>query len=102
MKLGKLLIAFFAIALCVSFTLSQPALADDGGATYKAKCAGCHGPDGQGKVGPALKGTSLSADQIAVLLTKGDDAKKPPHKKPMSSLSADDAKAVADFVKSLQ
>jgi mono/diheme cytochrome c family protein len=102
MKLGKLLIVLFAIALCVFFTLSQPALAGDGGATYKAKCAGCHGPNGQGKVGPALKGTSLSADQIAVLLTTGDDAKKPPHKKPMSSLSADDAKAVADFVKSLK
>lgn len=102
MKLGKLLIVIFAIALCLSFTLSQPALADDGGATYKAKCAGCHGAEGQGKVGPALKGTSLSADQIAGLLTKGDDAKKPPHKKPLSGLSADDAKAVADFVKSLK
>ena len=48
------------------------------------------------------QGTSLSADEIGVLLTKGDDSKKPPHKKPMSSLSADDAKAVADFVKSLK
>jgi mono/diheme cytochrome c family protein len=102
MKLGKLLIVLIAIALCVFFTLPQPALADDGGATYKAKCAGCRGSDGQGKVGPALKGTSLSADQIAVLLTKGEGAKKPPCKKPMSSLSADDAKAVADFVKSLK
>jgi mono/diheme cytochrome c family protein len=102
MKLGKLLVVLFAIALCVCFTISQPALADDGGATFKAKCAGCHGAEGQGKVGPALKGTSLSADQIAGLLTKGDDAKKPPHKKPMSTLSADDAKAVADYVKSLK
>jgi mono/diheme cytochrome c family protein len=102
MKLGRLLVVFFAVALCVCFTLSQPALADDGGATFKAKCAGCHGAEGQGKVGPALKGTSLTADQIAGLLTKGDDAKKAPHKKPMSTLSADDAKAVADYVKSLK
>jgi len=102
MKLSKLLILFFALALCVCFTLSQPALAADGAATYKMKCAGCHGPEGQGKVGPALKGTSLSAAQITDLLTKGDDAKKVPHKKALSGLSADDAKAVADFVKSLK
>jgi len=84
----------------VSFTVS--AFAQDGAATYKAKCAGCHGAEGQGKVGPALKGTSLSAGQIADLLTKGDDAKKPPHKKGLSGLSPDDAKAVADFVKGLK
>ena len=55
MKSGKLLIAT-AIGLC----LALPALsfAADGAATYKAKCAMCHGAEGQGKVGPALKGTS--------------------------------------------
>src|SRR4029077_13083471 len=73
-----------------------------GAATYKAKCAGCHGAEGQGKVGPALKGTSLTADQITDLLTKGNDAKKAPHKKALSALSADDAKAVAEFVKTLK
>jgi len=102
MRLSKLLIPVVAITLIVCFAVAQPVLAQDGAATYKAKCAGCHGPEGQGKVGPALKGTSLSADQIAGLLTKGDDAKKVPHKKAMSGLSADDAKAVADFVKSLK
>ena len=102
MRFGKPLIALLAVAFCVGFALSQPALAQDGAATYKAKCAACHGPEGQGKVGPALKGTSLSEDQIAGLLTKGDDAKKPPHKKALNGLSADDAKAVAAFVKTLK
>jgi mono/diheme cytochrome c family protein len=102
MRFAKLLIALIAISLIICFAVAQPALAQDGAATYKAKCAACHGPEGQGKIGPALKGTSLSADQIANLLTKGDDAKKPPHKKAMSGLSADDAKAVAAFVKSLK
>ena len=94
----------FALLLVVSLTLivALPAFAADGAATFKAKCAACHGPEGQGKVGPALKGTSLTADQISDMLTKGDDAKKPPHKKPMSGLSADDAKAVADFIKTLK
>jgi mono/diheme cytochrome c family protein len=61
----------------------------------------CHGAEGQGKVGPALKGTSKSADEIVAFLTTGDEAKKAPHKKPIS-ISADDAKAVADYVKSLK
>ncbi|MFZ0805874.1 MAG: cytochrome c [Candidatus Sulfotelmatobacter sp.] len=86
----------------LSAAMVLPAFAQDGGATFKAKCAGCHGTEGQGKVGPALKGTSLSAEQIADLLTKGNDAKKAPHKKALSGLSADDAKAVAEFVKTLK
>jgi mono/diheme cytochrome c family protein len=102
MRFAKLLITLVAITLIVYFALAQPALAQDGAATYKTKCAACHGPEGQGKVGPALKGTSLSADQIADLLTKGNDAKKVPHKKPMSGLSADDAKAAAAYVKGLK
>jgi len=98
----KLIVVLFVIVLCFVFVLQQAAIADDGAAVYKAKCAGCHGPEGQGKIGPALKGTSLSEDQIAGVLTKGDDAKKPPHKKALNGLSADDAKAVAAFVKSLK
>jgi len=102
MRFSKLLVVFFVFAFCIAFAFSQPAMAQDGAATYKAKCAACHGPEGQGKIGPALKGTSLSEDQITGLLTKGDDAKKPPHKKAMNGLSADDAKAVAAFVKTLK
>jgi mono/diheme cytochrome c family protein len=102
MRFVKLLIPVVAITLMVCFAIAQPALAQDGAATFKAKCAACHGAEGQGKIGPALKGTSLSADQITDVLTKGDEAKKPPHKKPISGLSADDAKAVAAYVKSLK
>jgi mono/diheme cytochrome c family protein len=100
MPLTKLPAVLLVVALSASLAL--PALAQDGGATFKAKCAGCHGPEGQGKIGPALKGTSLTSDQIADLLTKGNDAKKAPHKKALASLSADDAKAVAAFVKTLK
>lgn len=100
MRITKMLIVLLVIAFAASVAI--PAFAQDGAATYKAKCAGCHGPEGQGKVGPALKGTSLSADQISDVLTKGDDAKKAPHKKAMAGLSADDAKGVAAFVKTLK
>jgi mono/diheme cytochrome c family protein len=100
MRLTKLIVLFVIFTLALSIAL--PAFAADGAATYKAKCAACHGPEGQGKVGPAVKGTSLSADQIADLLTKGEDAKKAPHKKAVAGVSADDAKAVADFIKTLK
>jgi len=100
MRLTKLIVLFVIFTLALSIAL--PAFAADGAATYKAKCAACHGPEGQGKVGPALKGTALTADQITDLLTKGDDAKKAPHKKAISGVAGDDAKAVADYVKTLK
>jgi mono/diheme cytochrome c family protein len=99
MKSGKWLIAA-ATALCL--TLPALSFAADGEATYKAKCAVCHGAEGQGKVGPALKGTAKSADEIVALLTTGDEARKAPHKKPVGGVTADDAKAVAGYVKSLK
>jgi hypothetical protein len=49
-----------------------------------------------------VKGASLTADQITDLLAKGNDAKKAPHKKAIAGVSADDAKAVADYVKTLK
>ncbi len=90
------------LILALSVFLALPAFAADGAATFKAKCAACHGADGGGKMGPSLKTTTLSAAEIADLLTKGNDAKKPPHKKAVSGLTADDAKAVADYVKTLK
>lgn len=93
----------FIVALFVVGLMSGMALAaDDGAAIYKAKCAMCHGPNGEGKSGPALKGTSLSVDQIAAALTKGAEGKKAPHAKPMAGLTADQASAVAAYVKTLK
>ena len=100
MRLTKFIVLFVICTLAIS--IAMPAFAADGAATSKTKCAACHGPEGQGKVGPAVKGSSLSADQITDLLTKGDDAKKAPHKKAVGSLSADDAKAAAEYVKTLK
>lgn len=100
MRLTKLIVLFVIFTLALS--IAVPAFAADGAATYKAKCAACHGPEGQGKIGPAVKGTALTADQITDLLVKGNDAKKAPHKKPVAGLAADDVKAVADYVKTLK
>jgi mono/diheme cytochrome c family protein len=100
MRLTKFIVLFIICTLAIS--MAMPAFAADGAATYKAKCAACHGPEGQGKVGPAVKGTALTADQITDLVTKGNDAKKAPHKKAVAGVSAEDAKASADFVKTLK
>jgi hypothetical protein len=51
---------------------------------------------------PALKGNAMSADQMEKLLIEGASGKKAPHAKAISGLNADDAKAIADFVKTLQ
>jgi mono/diheme cytochrome c family protein len=76
--------------------------AQEGESIYKSKCAACHGPTAEGKIGPSLKTTKLNEDDIVLLLGKGNDARKMPHKKPMSSLTDDQIKAVAHYVKSLK
>ena len=76
--------------------------AEDGAAIFKTKCAMCHGAGGEGKSGPALKGTSLTAAQIADVLEKGAPGKKAPHGKAMAGVTADQASAVAAYVKSLK
>jgi len=100
MRITKFITLALVISLSVSIAL--PGFAADGGALYKTKCAACNGPEGQGKIGPAVKGISLSTEQITDLLTKGQEAKKAPHKKAVAGLSADDAKAVAEYVKTLK
>ena len=93
----------FISSLAVLALMSGMAFAaEDGAAIFKAKCAMCHGAGGEGKSGPALKGTSLSADQIADVLTKGAPGKKAPHGKALAGITADQAAAVAAYVKGLK
>src|SRR5690349_4911090 len=78
--------------------------ADDGAALYKKKCVGCHGASGEGKPAmkaPALKGTSLSDDQITERLVKGVPDAKGLHKKGIAGLTEAQAKAIAAHVKTL-
>lgn len=100
MKLTMLVLAIAVVLFVMVPSLSWAA--EDGAAIYKAKCAMCHGPDGAGKMGPALKGTKLTDAQIADLLTKGAEGKKAPHTKAVGGVTADQAKAVAEFVKGLK
>ena len=100
MKPLKLTILVLAIAVALMMVIpSLSWAAEDGSALYKTKCAACHGADGAGKVGPALKGTKAD---VAGLVENGAAGKKAPHTKGVSGVSADQAKAVAEFVKSLK
>ena len=95
-------VAWIAIFV-VAFTASLAA--EDGAALYKKKCSGCHGGSGEGKPtvkAPALKETKLDANQITAHLIKGESASKPPHNKGMAGLKEEDAKALAQYVKSLK
>jgi cytochrome c553 len=66
MKTTKLaaLILTIAVALFVLIPNLSWA-ADDGAALYKAKCAMCHGPNGEGK--PAVKAPALKSDEVKKL-----------------------------------
>jgi mono/diheme cytochrome c family protein len=92
------LIAVFAAPLL----LASLGSAQEGETIYKSKCAACHGPTADGKIGPSLKTTKLSEDDIVLLLGKGNETKKMPHKKPVSGLSDDQIKAIAHYIKSLK
>jgi mono/diheme cytochrome c family protein len=96
-------VAFVTIAL-LAIPLAAWA-AEDGAALYKAKCAICHGAAGEGKAAtkmPALKGTALTAEKIAEFLLKGTEGKRAPHTKPVAGITAEQAKAIADFAKGLK
>jgi len=95
-----------AVALVVACLLSLPAHADTAAAaaTYKAKCAGCHGADGKGETpgGKAMKAKDFASEDVQKMsdsdlseaITNGK-AKMPPFK----SLSADQVKDLVAYVR---
>lgn len=72
LRLGLVIV----LALGVITICSSSAAAQDAAATYKAKCAMCHGPDGKGgKMGTrdfASPGVKAESDaQLTEIITKG-------------------------------
>jgi mono/diheme cytochrome c family protein len=84
------------------------AAAADVAATYKSKCASCHGADGSGQTaaGKAMKVKDLrsaevqglSDDQLYALIAKGK-GKMPGYEK---SLGADTCKALVAYIRQLK
>jgi len=78
--------------------------AENGASIYDDKCSMCHGPKGEGNPEaklPAVKGTSMTVEKLITYLTKGDK-EKTIHADPVGDLNEAQAKAVAEFVKSLK
>jgi cytochrome c len=84
---------FMTIAAMVAMSAGM-LMAQDGATTFK-KCAMCHGPNGEGKMGPAIAGKDVTG-----VLTNG--GKKAPHTAKFAGLSDDQIKAVAEYVKGLK
>jgi len=104
MKFRIVIASAIGITLLVTVPLASLG-AEDGAALYGKKCAGCHGPKGEGKPAikaPALKGTTMDADRIAQHITKGEPDSKAPHNKGISGVSDEQAKAIAEFIKALK
>jgi cytochrome c551 len=95
--------AVFALALWSPFspsTPSAPAGSDSGdpvrGATiFAASCAGCHGADATGGVGPALRASGLNAADVEAVVASGRGAM------PAGIVTGQDAADVAAHVASL-
>ena len=83
----RILIALFAVAVAT-------AASADGAATFKSKCAACHGKAGEGsKMAPnAIAG--LPADQVKKAIAEGKGKMKP--------VKIDDADDVAAYVAGLK
>lgn len=101
-------IAVVAAALAVIAFMSASAQADAAAeATYKAKCAACHGPDGKGETatGKSMKAGSfaspevakMSDDDLATAIAKGKN-KMPAYEK---SLKPDQIKGLVAYIRSL-
>ena len=83
------------LGLAGSISLAQDTA--KGEATFKAKCAGCHGPDAAGKSAmksPSIKGKT--ADDINKII-----ASSPKHAG-LKSLSADEIKDLAAYLGTLK
>jgi cytochrome c6 len=97
----KSVVCAAALLLFVSTT----SWAEDGAALFKSKCAGCHGANGEGKPAmkaPAIKDTKLSGNELVQYLTQGEPHHKAPHNKPISRLTDEQAKAIADYIATLK
>jgi len=106
-KISWLTMLTLAVAVFAMIALSSTAArADDTAeATFKAKCATCHGPDGRGETttGKTMKVKDFSTDEVQKMsdadltdaITKGK-GKMPPYK----TLTPDQVKGLVAYIRS--
>ena len=80
--------------------LAVPAMAEDGAALFKAKCAACHGPDGTKLAKANLSSAEVQGKTDADLATFiGTNAK---HNFKTKGLSDEQIKSVVTFLRTLK
>ena len=96
MKLSK--IAALVVVIAVALFIMMPSLSwgQDGATAFK-KCAACHGADAAGK--PAMKAPAIKGVDAAKIKTTVTT--NPKHAS-VKSLSDDDIKAIADYLKTVK
>lgn len=102
-KLGAMTLV--AGLLAGASLLSAPARADQAAAeaTYKAKCAGCHGADGKGKA--SMKTKDFASDEVQKMSDADLSGAITNGKPPMpayKTLSADQVKDLVAYVRSFK
>jgi len=101
MKLG---VAFAGVMLAATFTIVSvraraSADAFDAAGTYRAKCFACHGAKAEKKFD-----ATLSDDALVQAVLKGKKPEKPPNMPAFEEkgITADQAKALVDYMKSIK
>jgi len=99
------------LALAASVLVFAPRAsraAEDGGALFKAKCAVCHGANGEGK--PALKAPNLTSDEakklsdadLTDMIANGGKEKKAAHAFSKKGVTDEQVKALVAYIRELQ
>ena len=106
MKIGLRILAA-SVALAVITLWSTALVAEDAAGLYKAKCAACHGADGEGDTAMGKKlgvrdfaspeVQKMSDDELTAVIADGKN-KMPSYKK---SLKAEQIKELVGYIRSL-
>jgi cytochrome c6 len=100
MKIKNTFVFAFAVAMAVS--LAFPAHAQDAGATYKSKCALCHGVDGAKVTGHDLAGPAVQKESDADLNSVITDGKPPRMPKFGDKLKPEEIKGLVAYLRTLK
>ncbi len=104
----KVILAVLLVAVALFLVLPNLSWAQED--LYKAKCAGCHGPDGKGSAaGKKMGAPEFSSDKVqkasdadlADFIENGGPQKKASHAFANKGVSQADAQKLAAYVKAL-
>lgn len=100
----KINIPVFTIATALAVVLALPysAHAQDAAATYKSKCAMCHGADGKKAAGHDLTSAAVQKESDADLTAVIADGKPPKMPKYGDKLKPEEIKGLVAYIRTLK